>query len=315
MIALVDDIHWAEQAFLDLLDYLLDTSTDAPVLLLATARHDLLEAHPEWGERPGATRLVLRPLDDAAAALVVANLLGSAGLPEAVTRRIVSAAEGNPLFVEQMLSMLIDAGTLHLDNGRWVKADESAEIAVPLTIHALLEARVDQLLREERAAVEPAAVIGLEFPRPAVEALAPDETVRRGIGVQLNALTRKRFIQPAARSQAEEEIYRFHHHLVRDTVYGGLLKRARATLHIGFVRWADRVNAERDRALEFEEIRNTPRAGAPLLARARVAGRTRRGDRQRRCATPVECGKARGRARRPPRSCQSFQARDRAARQ
>ena len=252
VVALVDDIHWAEQAFLDLLEYLLDTSTDGSVLLLATARHDLLEERPAWGERTGATRLVLRPLDDAAAALVVANLLGSADLPEGVARRIVSAAEGNPLFVEQMLSMLIDGGTLRLDNERWVQADASAEITVPLSIHALLEARVDQLLREERAAVEPAAVIGLEFPRPAVEAMAP-ESVRRAVGAQLTALTRKRFIQPAARAQAEE-IYRFHHHLVRDTVYGGLLKRARATLHIGFVRWADRINAERDRALEFEEI-------------------------------------------------------------
>ena len=252
VVAVVDDIHWAEPAFLDLLEHVLDASVDTPVLLLATARHDLLEERPNWGERPGAMRLVLRPLSAAASVLVVANLLGSADLPEEVTRRIVSAAEGNPLFVEQMLSMLIDSGALRVENDRWVQADERTEIIVPPTIQALLEARLDQLLREERAAVEPASVIGLEFPRPAVEALAP-ETVRPAVGTHLTTLTRKRFIQHSEGSQAEV-VYRFHHQMVRETVYGGLLKRVRATLHMDFVRWADKVNAERGRDLEFQEI-------------------------------------------------------------
>ena len=252
LVALVDDIHWAEPAFLDLLEHILDAATEAPILLLATARHDLLEEHPEWGERPAATRLVLQPLSDEASARVVANLIGSAGLPNDVVTRIVSAAEGNPLFVEQVLSMLIDSHALRLEGGRWARGDKYSEITIPPTIHALLEARLDRLAREERAAVEPASVIGLEFPRPAVAALAPD-AVRSAIDQHLTTLTRKQFIQPAASVEAEA-IYRFHHHMVRDTVYNGLLKRARATLHADFVRWADQVNAERGRALEFEEI-------------------------------------------------------------
>jgi class 3 adenylate cyclase/tetratricopeptide (TPR) repeat protein len=252
VVALVDDIHWAEPAFLDLLEHLLDASSGAPILLLATARHDLLEERPEWSERAGATRLVLRPLSEAAAAQVVANLLGSAGLSDDVTRRIVAAAEGNPLFVEQMLSMLIDSRALRLEGERWVRADEYGEIAVPPTIQALLEARLDKLVREVRVSVESASVIGLEFPQPAVEALLP-ESVRPAVGEHLTTLARKHFIDPATISETEAR-YRFHHHLVRDTVYNGLLKRARANLHADFVRWADKVNAERDRALEFEEI-------------------------------------------------------------
>ncbi len=252
VVAMFDDIHWAEPAFLDLLYNLLDTVEDAPVLLLATARHELLETHGDWGERERASRLLLHPLDKAAAAQVVSNLLGAAGLTGEFIERIVEAAEGNPLYVEQMLSMLIDNGTITQRNGRWVSGEPQAEIAVPPTIHALLEARLDRLDRKERAAAEPAAVIGMEFARPAVESLAP-APVRESIDAQLTALARKQFIHRTA-ADGGDLIYRFHHHLVRDTVYNGLLKRARANLHVEFVRWADRVNAEADRGQEFEAI-------------------------------------------------------------
>jgi class 3 adenylate cyclase/tetratricopeptide (TPR) repeat protein len=252
VVALIDDIHWAEPAFLDLIEHVLDTASGARILLLATARPDLLDAHPQWGERAASLRQPLRPLTDAAAAQIVASLLGSADLPGDVVARIVGAAEGNPLYVEQMLSMMIDSGALREVEGRWQRADAGGEIVVPPTIHALLEARLDQLGREERATVEPASVIGLEFAQIAVASLAP-EAVRTTVDRHLTTLTSKQFIA-LSRAVEAEPIYRFQHQLVRDTVYGGLLKRARARLHLEFVRWADRVNADRDRALEFEEI-------------------------------------------------------------
>ena len=252
VLAFVDDIHWAEPAFLDLMEHILDTPTDTPILMLATARPDLIEEHPAWGERAGSTCLVLRPLSEAAATQVVANLLGSAGLSLAVVRRIVAAAEGNPLYVEQVLSMLIDSNALRLEDGCWVRAESYGEIKVPPTIQALLEARLDNLARTDRAAVEPASVIGLEFGRPALDALAP-EAVRPTMGEHLKTLARKQFIRQSSAGQAEA-VYRFHHHMVRETIYNGLLKRARANLHLGFVRWADQVNADRDRALESQEI-------------------------------------------------------------
>jgi class 3 adenylate cyclase/tetratricopeptide (TPR) repeat protein len=252
VVAMIDDIHWAEPAFLDLLEHLLETIDDAPVLMLATARHELLEERANWGEREGSTRLVLQPLADSAAEQVVTNLLGAAGLPEALLKRIVDAAEGNPLYVEQMLAMLIDTGAVRQEGGQWVGVQTQADIAVPPTIHALLEARLDNLQRSERAAAEPAAVIGLEFPQPAVQALAP-APLRNSVEAQLTALSRKHFIRPTTSVDSELR-YRFDHHLVRDTVYNGLLKRARATMHTEFVKWADQVNAESDRGQEFEAI-------------------------------------------------------------
>ena len=285
LIALVDDIHWAESAFLDLLVNVLDTSEGAPILLLCTSRHDLLEKRPDWGERASAIRLVLRPLTDEAAAKVAINLLGATGLPADVVARIVEAAEGNPLYVEQMLSMLVDSGALRQEDGRWVRAESYGEIAIPPTIKALIEGRLGQLRREERAAIEPASVIGMQFAAPAVTSLAP-EAVRPAMDGHLLTLTRKQLVHSVA-SMDSDSLYRFHHHLVRDTVYGGLLKRSRATLHVDFVRWADQVNAERGRGARVRgDPRLPPRAGAQLPGGAGAARREGPRDRRRRRASP-----------------------------
>ena len=251
LLLVVEDIHWAEVALLELLAHVRDGAAEAPMLLLATARHDLIEAHPDWGTKPKDVKLVLSPLGNADAAAVITNMLG-ADLPEGVASRLVGAAEGNPLYVEQMLSMLIDSGALHIEGGRWVCADDKLEIPIPPTIHALLDARLDQLPRDVRATIEPASVIGLEFPQPAVETLMP-ELLRPHAGEHLATLTRRHFIHSVA-AAGPDIAYRFEHHLVRDTVYGRLLKRSRATLHLEFVRWADRINGEHGRGLEFEEI-------------------------------------------------------------
>src|SRR6185295_4409949 len=147
---------------------------DAPVLLVATSRPDLLEARAEWGQGERSTRLVLEPLSDEAAVQVVRNLLGASGLPEELVRRIVAAAEGNPLYVEQMLSMLVDSGAVGAD-GAATSDQVGVDMVVPPTIRALLEARLDKLERTERATAEPASVIGMEFECSAVESLAPQQ--------------------------------------------------------------------------------------------------------------------------------------------
>jgi len=172
-VAMVDDIHWAEPALLDLLESVVGASDKAPILLLCTSRHDLLEKRPEWGEGEGALRIVLRPLSDDAAGTIADNLLGSTGLPADVVARIVAAAEGIPLYVEQMLSMLVDTRALELRDGRWVRTASYQDIVVPPTIKALLEARLGQLGVAERTAIEPASVIGLQFATPAVVSMAP----------------------------------------------------------------------------------------------------------------------------------------------
>ncbi len=288
VVAVIDDIHWAEPAFLDLLVHILDASSGAAILLLATARHDLLETQPQWGERASSTRLVLRPLSDAASAQVVGNLLGSAGLPPDVVERIVVAAEGNPLYVEQMLSMLIDSGALRREGAQWVRAEGYGEITVPPTIKALLEARLDGLARADRATVEPASVIGVEFERPAIEALAPD-AVRPEIGKHLDTLARKHFIDLAERRAGRDALSLpsppgARHGLQRPA-------QARTRQPAPGLRALGRQGQRRARpgTRVRGDPRLPPRAGLPLPGRTGSAGRGRRGHRRR-------CRRAPGRA-------------------
>ncbi len=254
VLMVIEDIHWAETTFLELLQHLVQTVEGAPVLLLCTSRHELLDRNPEWGEDDGALRLVLRPLTDADAGQVVAGLLGGTGLPEAVQARIVEAAAGNPLFVEQLLSMLIDDGSLRLTDGRWEQVRNLTAMTVPPTIQALLAARLDLLEPPERSVIEPASVIGQTFAQAAVAELVPPE--RSGqVPQELQTIARRELIMAAPGSAAEEQAFRFAHILVRDAAYNGLLKRARADFHERFVDWAEELNRRQGRAgHEFEEI-------------------------------------------------------------
>jgi class 3 adenylate cyclase/tetratricopeptide (TPR) repeat protein len=252
VVAFIDDIHWAETAFLELLETVLRTGDRVPILILCTARHELLDKQTDWGQGEHALRVMLRPLSDDASAAVVREVLGRSGLADDVVKRIVSAAEGNPLYVEQLASVLVETGILEMRDGRWRLTQEQTEFTVPPTITVLLESRIAQLPVEERATVEPASVVGLQFPVEAVASMT-SERVRASIEQHLEALTRKQLVTAVPQSD-EDLAYRFHHHLVRDAAYNGLLKRTRAMLHVDFVRWADRVNAERGRGVEFEEI-------------------------------------------------------------
>ena len=254
LIVLIDDIHWAERTFLDLISYVETNLTGVPVVLACSARPDLFDAHPEWAEESGGRRvLVLQPLSEDESAEVAANLLGTTDLDAAVRAKIVEASEGNPLFVEQMLSMLLDDGILEKDDrGRWILIREVGAITIPPTIQALLSARLDRLGPIDRVVVERASVIGQVFFRGAVEDLSPAE-VRRHTGESLRNLTHRELVAPHESSFAGQEAYRFMHILIREAAYHGLLKRTRADLHVRFIDWLERVAS--DRVLEFEEIR------------------------------------------------------------
>jgi class 3 adenylate cyclase/tetratricopeptide (TPR) repeat protein len=252
LVAIIDDIHSAETTLLALLDHLLESVESAPILLLCSARHELFDRQPDWSEAHKDEHVVLQPLSNADSGLLIERLLGEAGLDETVQQRVVGAAEGNPLFVEQMVSMLVDDGVLQRDGERWVVAAGRADaIVVPPSIHALLAARLDNLAEAERDVVEPAAVVGVFFAQAAVEELV-NEPIRPSVAVQLGSLSRKQFVRPEAAEG--EPAFRFGHQLIRDTAYGSLLKRERAALHERFVTWAERINRERGREQEFEEI-------------------------------------------------------------
>jgi class 3 adenylate cyclase/tetratricopeptide (TPR) repeat protein len=248
----VEDAHWAETTFLDLVEHVVESARSAPILVVCLARHELLEIRDGWGQATGSALVRLQALSEADAGLVVDNLLGAVGIADEARSRIVEAADGNPLFVEQLLSMLIDDGQLRRDNGRWLPAGDLASIAVPPSLDALLAARLDGLPSPERTVLEAASVIGQIFQQEAVEELVEEEGEL--VGDSLDGLVRKQLVRPDPGAFASERGFRFQHILVRDAAYRGLLKRARATLHQRFVDWADRVNRERVREAEYEEI-------------------------------------------------------------
>jgi class 3 adenylate cyclase/tetratricopeptide (TPR) repeat protein len=250
LVVIFDDIHWAEATFLELIEHVVQT-VEAPLLLVCPTRHELTDRLPEWSTGSRMSRIELEPLSEEHAAAVADHLLGEAGLDDAVRSRIVEAAQGNPLFVEQMLSMLIDEGYVRFESGCWVPTTDIGSASVPPTIQALLAARLDYLDQEERSVIEPASVVGHNFVQGAVEYLS-NERVRPTVGAHLGSLTEKRFVGPDHSRPLEEAAFRFHHILVRDTAYEGILKRSRATLHERVVQWGDSVN--REGAVEYEEI-------------------------------------------------------------
>jgi class 3 adenylate cyclase/tetratricopeptide (TPR) repeat protein len=251
-VMLIDDVHWAEPTFLELLSYLLD-SVEAPVLIVCSSRPDLLHDQIEWvDDKEHATWITLSPLSEEESARVVENVLGAA-LEERLRARIIEAAEGNPLFVEHMVSMLIDEGVLRRDEtGAWVIIGDQRSITIPPSILALLTARLDRLSTAERAVIGRGAVIGQVFFRGGVEYLVGEPT-RPLVEASLGGLKRKELIHPDESMFAGQEAYRFAHILIRDAAYLGLLKRTRAELHERFVDWLEEVAS--DRIKEYEEIR------------------------------------------------------------
>jgi len=235
-----DDLQWAEPTFLDLIEYLLGWVRDAPILIVCMARPDLLEQHPGWlGAAPSASSIVLDPLSEPEAQALLGLLSGETQLAPDLYAQITEAAEGNPLYVEQMLAMLTENGSA------------SHDLAIPPTIHALLAARLDRLEPEERAVIERASVIGKEFWRGAIAELTPEEE-RGSAGPRLLTLARKEFIEPGASIFPEEDGFRFRHILIRDAAYLGIPKETRAQLHERYAAWLERTAGER--ASELDEI-------------------------------------------------------------
>jgi DNA-binding SARP family transcriptional activator len=241
LVLVFDDVHWGEPTFLDLVEHLADWSRGAPILLLCMARPELLDVRPTWGGgKVNATSVLLEPLSEGECAELVANLVGETQLAEEVEGRIASAAEGNPLFVEEVLSMLIDEGLLVREDGRWIATADLTAFPVPATIQALLAARLDQLSAHERAAIESAAVEGKVFHESSVVQLTGADL---GTPDALAALVRKELIRPVRPVFAGERGYRFRHLMIRDAAYDSIPKELRATLHEQHVAWLEERSA------------------------------------------------------------------------
>ncbi len=250
LVVVFDDIHWGEPTFLDLIEYLADRIRTAPAMLLCLARPELLELRPGWtGTQPNATIVSLDPLSGEEIEGLIRNLTGGAELEGQARTRIAEVAEGNPLFVEETLRMLVDDGVLRHRNGGWTVAGDLSDLSIPPTIHALLTARLDRLDREERAVIERAAIVGRVFSWEAIAWLSPAET-RAHVILRLQALSRKELVRPDYSEIGES--YRFAHILIRDAAYSAIPKADRAELH---ERFADFIEREaRELSGEYEEI-------------------------------------------------------------
>jgi class 3 adenylate cyclase/tetratricopeptide (TPR) repeat protein len=224
-VVVVDDLQWAESLFVDLVEHIADLSRNAPIFLLCIARTELLDDRPDWGGgKLNATSLLLEPLAADECSHLIEHLLGDATLDSGTRERIAAASEGNALYVEEMVAM--------------VRERDGAEIAVPPTIHALLQARLDLLGDEERVVIGHAAVEGEVFHRGSVIELVPTE-LRPALDGQLSGLVRKELIRPQTTLLPGEEAFRFRHLLIRDAAYGSMPKKLRAGLHERLAAWLE----------------------------------------------------------------------------
>ncbi|MGI8420847.1 MAG: AAA family ATPase, partial [Gaiellaceae bacterium] len=235
LVCVFDDLHWAEPALLDLVEHVADASREAPILLLCMGRPELLDRRPGWaGGKMNATSVLLEPLSPAETDQLIEALLDDVVMVADLRGRIREAAEGNPLFVEEMLAM--------------VRASTDGQVVVPPTIQALLAARLDQLDPSERAVLEHGSVEGKIFHRGAVEALTPDES---RVPTRLMALVRKELVRPNRTQLVGDDAFRFRHLLIRDAAYDGLPKSVRADLHERFATWLEAGGTE---LVELDEI-------------------------------------------------------------
>ena len=224
LIVFFEDVHWAEPTFLDLVEYLAERTPDAPILLVCIARPELLEQRSDWArEGPNAGSLELERLPNRECEALIANL--ARNLAEETKARVLETAEGNPLFIEQLVAMLTE------------REGYEGELSIPPTIDALLQARLDRLGPGERAVISRASVVGKEFSAEATVDLLPEDA--RAFGMRhLETLAAKEFIGRDPRAEGLEGL-RFRHVLIQEAAYRATPKVLRADLHERFADWIE----------------------------------------------------------------------------
>jgi DNA-binding SARP family transcriptional activator len=237
LVVVIDDIHWAQPPLVELIESVADHTDGAPILLICAARPELLDTALPSATNPGH-RVVLLPLTDDETQILVDRLPRREPLAPGVRSRIVETAEGNPLFVEQLLAFHSGSVAGH------------DEVLLPPTIQALLAARLDRLGPGERGCLDAGAVIGKEFWLGAVLELVPQaagSTVRR----HLRSLVDEQLVSPVSSTESEDEVFRFAHVLIQETTYRTIPKARRVALHESLGRWLELTPSASEEMIGF----------------------------------------------------------------
>jgi class 3 adenylate cyclase/ATP/maltotriose-dependent transcriptional regulator MalT len=224
LVMVFEDIHWAEEPLLELIDHLAQWVRDRSLLIICLARPELLDIRPTWGGgRVRATSIELEPLPREESERLADALLGGADLPETARARLLDTTEGNPLFVEESARMVLESGDGAFDR-------------IPDTLQALIAARIDRLPASEKLLLQRASVIGRVFWAGALRHLSPEfgEEIDDGLD---DLLLRDLLTREQRSTITGEEPYRFKHVLIREVAYGALSKSARAEYHRKFAEW------------------------------------------------------------------------------
>ena len=243
---MIEDLHWADPALLDFLEQLVDQAGQVDLLLVVTARPELLDRRPGWGVgRRDAETISLSPLSDEQTALLIAALLGQSMLPAEVQSLLLDRAGGNPLYAEEFVRLLTDRGLLS-GHGHLARA---ADLPLPDTVQALIAARLDTLAPEHKTLLQDAAVFGKVFWLGALAAMrgVSEEKVRDGLA----QLQRKELIRAVRLSVVEDEAeYSFWHGFIRDVAYAQIPRIGRSRRHRAAADWIQALAGDRvaDRA-------------------------------------------------------------------
>src|SRR5436190_2123320 len=248
-IVVIEDLHWASDQVVEMVERLLARST-GPVLLVATSRPEFAETHSTFAAGVNeALTVSLRPLNRRQGASLLSGLLPDHELPRAIEDEILDAAEGNPLFVEEIVSRLIEAGTVARDDGHWRSTGGLARLSIPDTIQGLLGARIDALPDAERRVLREASVIGRIFWEQPVAVVVGQAEVSD----PLTELERRGLVSMRPSSSLSGQLeYTFKHALIRDVAYGGLSLARRAQAHAAVAEWLGGLS--RDRPEELAEL-------------------------------------------------------------
>jgi class 3 adenylate cyclase len=248
LILAFDDIHWADDGLLDFIDYLADWSSDSPLLLLCTARPELHERRPTWGARRNAATVALAPLPEQETAKLLSFLLREADVAPELQQALLARTQGNPLYAEEFVRMLIERRLLWRNGSGWQL--QTDELPLPDTLQAIIASRLDALPIEEKDLLRDASVFGRAFWPGGLAAVGGSSA--DSIAPRLRVLEQKDFVRrrPSSALEGETE-YVFHHVLARDVAYGQIPRALRSEKHLAAAEWLEVVAGERQDRVEL----------------------------------------------------------------